>query len=222
MFDSRPPRSSQEQIHPRLAEVVGRHLENVWRQPLRAHSRAAFDRLLHELPDDRDLIIDAGCGTGRSTALLASRFPDCLVIGVDRSSHRLARAPELPDNARLVRADLSDFWRLARAAGWRLRRHYLLYPNPWPKPGHLQRRWHAHAVWPDLLALGGLLEMRTNFRIFAEEFAAALNIAGHAADMQMLSFGVEQALSPFERKYARSGHDLFRVCADLSGASQSR
>jgi hypothetical protein len=47
-----------------------------------------------------------------------------------------------------VRADLVDYWRLLAEAGIGLARHYILYPNPWPKIGHLARRWHAHPVFP--------------------------------------------------------------------------
>ncbi|NDY96611.1 tRNA (guanine(46)-N(7))-methyltransferase TrmB [Wenzhouxiangella limi] len=213
MAESRVPWSSQPGPHRRLDEVVRRHLSTIWRQPVHGFSQAAFDVVGHLA--ETDLILDAGCGTAQSTAALARRFPDHTVIGVDRSKSRLARAPDLPGNAFAVRADLADFWRLARMAGWQLRRHYLLYPNPWPKPGHLQRRWHAHPVWPDLLALGGWLELRTNFDRYAEEFARALELAGHPSHLQVLSLAPEAAISAFETKYARSGHRLYRVTADL-------
>lgn len=216
MRDSRLPTSSQDGTHPRLAEIVKRHLGTRWHQPLRGHSQAAFARLAASVTMDQGLVLDAGCGTGRSTAALAQIHPDCLVIGVDRSASRLARAPILPANACLVRADLTDFWRLARAARWTLERHYLLYPNPWPKARHLRRRWHAHPVWPDLLGLGGQLELRTNFELYAEEFAAALELADRVADVQMLSLRPDQTLTPFEAKYLRSGHGLFQVRAILS------
>jgi len=213
MADSRAPRSSQIVPHPRLEEVVRRHLATRWRQPIREHSKHVI--AAHSSLAGKKLIVDAGCGTAQSTRALARQNPGCAVIGVDRSSSRLARAPVLPANACIVRAELADFWRLALSADWRLYRHYLLYPNPWPKPGHLQRRWHAHPVWPDLLALGGRLEMRTNFERYAEEFARALDLSGHSNHLQMLSLQPEAAISPFEAKYLRSSHRLFRVIADL-------
>jgi len=116
----------------------------------------------------------------------------------------------------LLRARVADIWRLLEKAGIRLARHYLLYPNPWPKPRHLGRRWHAHPVFPSLLALGGRLEIRTNWRIYAEEFARALALYGVEAD-EVVSFRPDDApLSPFERKYAASGHELFRIVAPVS------
>jgi tRNA (guanine-N7-)-methyltransferase len=109
------------------------------------------------------LILDSCCGVGESSRLLARAFPNHYVIGVDQSASRLARgggrAAECPANLDLVRADVVDYWRLLHEAGVRLDRHYLLYPNPWPKIGHLSRRWHGHPVFPTLLELGGVSRM---------------------------------------------------------------
>ena len=142
-------------------------------------------------------------------------MPDCLVVGVDKSESRLSRldAPSFPHrngNAVWLRAELSTFWRLALAEGWRLHRHYLLYPNPWPKPGQLQRRWHAHPVFPVMLALGGRLELRCNWEIYAQEFAlAAKQLLG--LDVQPQQLAKSEVSSPFERKYLASGHTLYSV-----------
>ncbi len=201
-------------MHPRLDEIVRRHLATAWRQPVHEYSRRAFDQIRCRVERFPELILDSGCGTGHSSVRLAEWFPNALVLGVDQSAWRLARAPVLSDNALLVRADLADFWRLALAAGWRPHRHFLLYPNPWPKAAHFQRRWHGHPVFPDLLALGGRLELRTNFGLYAEEFERALGIAG-ADQVNMVSFSPDQALSPFETKYLASGHTLYRLTANL-------
>ncbi len=199
-------------VDQRLLKRLRRHLDSAWRQPLRAHTCDAFQALRSEARLAERLVLDSGCGTGWSTARLAERFPDCLVIGIDKSAARLSRQPRLPANARLLRAELSDFWRLAVAEGWRLQRHFLLYPNPWPKPGHLGRRWHAHPVFPVMLALGGTLELRCNTESYAREFLLALHYCGveHA---RMVSFEVDQPLSLFERKYALAGQTLFKVTA---------
>jgi tRNA (guanine-N7-)-methyltransferase len=210
-------RSSQSGIHPRLTQVVDLHLSRPWRQPLHRPTCSAFGALAGMIDGcHQRLILDAGCGNGLSTRALARDFPDCLVLGVDKSEHRLTaigapRFPHREGNAVFLRADLPTFWRLARAAGWRLHRHYLLYPNPWPKPGQLRRRWYAHPVFPDLLALGGRLEMRCNWHIYALEFAAAVN---RALGVRVSPEPVETDIgSPFERKYRRSGHTLYSVVA---------
>ncbi|NBB92505.1 MAG: SAM-dependent methyltransferase [Gammaproteobacteria bacterium] len=214
MAESRLPRTSQHGPHRRLDETVVRHLRHPWRSPVRDYSRRAFDELAASMDSGSPLVLDSGCGTGASTAVLAAAHPECVVIGIDKSAERLARAPRLPGNARLVRAELSDIWRLLRESGRTLARHYLLYPNPWPKPGHLKRRWHGHPAFPELLALGGRLELRSNFELYVDEFARALMLAG-VVDVKVVSFGADEPISPFERKYALSGHRLFQLTATV-------
>jgi tRNA G46 methylase TrmB len=107
-----------------------------------------------------------------------------------------------------------DYARLLRDAGIHLARHYLLYPNPWPKIGHLARRWHAHPVFPALLELGGVLECRSNWRIYIEEFCLAVN-ALRGCRARCEPFVPVSPLTPFERKYHASGHALYRAVVDL-------
>lgn len=213
-MSSRLPVSSQQGLHPRLEQTVLRHCRSSWQQPIRQHSRQAFDQVEPLAERAAALVLDAGCGVAESTAQLARLHPDALVIGIDKSAHRLARAHSLPDNARLVRAELGDFWRLARQAGWRLREHALYYPNPWPKAAQLLRRWHGHPVFPDILGLGGRLELRTNFELYALEFAAAVELT-LGMRPEVVSFQAADPISPFERKYALSGHPLYRVIVNL-------
>lgn len=56
-----------------------------------------------------ELVLDAGCGTGRDAAALLERWPGVRVIGVDGSQQMLDQARErLGDRAVLVRADLTE------------------------------------------------------------------------------------------------------------------
>lgn len=218
--NSRPVTSPQSGPHTRLAELVRRHLQHPFRRLVGVPSQRAFDTLAAELAGDpRPRVLDAGCGTGASTGQLARRHADAVVIGVDKSALRLATgqraldAAGAPANARLLRCDLVDFWRLAAAAGWRFAAQYLLYPNPWPKPEHVQRRWPAHPVLPALLACGGALELRTNWKVYAEEWSVALSLAGRSWHIDCLDEQAGDALSPFEAKYRASAHVLWRVRA---------
>jgi len=192
-----------------------------WRQPLHAPTINAFTALVAAGVDpEKKIILDSGCGTGESTRQIAQYHPDCLVIGVDKSKARLKTLPGShfshnvflyrEGNTIWLRAELASFWRLALQAGWRLHRHYLFYPNPWPKPSQVLRRWHAHPVLPTLLQLGGRLELRCNWEIYAREFAAAVEMAG-CRDVQ-LTEGVDSCITtPFESKYRNSGQTLYCV-----------
>lgn len=211
---SRPVISNQPGLHPRLVERVRRHLCSPSRRPLPDFSRAAFAELARLQADDpRPLVLDSFCGTGMSTALLAQRHPRHRVVGIDRSANRLGRhsAADIPDGAgcyHLLRADCEDIWQLIREAGWRVDYHYLLYPNPWPKAAHLQRRIHGHPGFSDLVALGGRIELRSNWQLYVEEFGVALLLAGVPGRVRQLPEG--PALTRFEAKYRASGHALWQ------------
>ncbi len=203
-------------------DTVRRHLDTAFRRPVADVSTRVFDVLAERLSaDPRPRMLDAGCGTGAGTQRLALCHPQALIIGVDKSALRLAAgartAVRIP-NAQLVRCDLVDFWLLAARAGWRFVTTHLLYPNPWPKPEHLRRRWHAHAVLPALLATSERIELRTNWAVYAEELALALDLAGWQANLEALLVpDTQAALTPFERKYACSGHTLWHVVARAPG-----
>lgn len=217
--------SSQDAAHPRLVEVVERHRTHAWRQPIAGHSLKAWSALRDWLlpRGHLPLILDCGCGTGASSVGLAQRNPGSVVVGIDQSLQRLSRLGEvgggvlqLADNAALLRAPLQDLWRLLQADGLRAQQQLIWYPNPWPKPEHLQRRWHAHPVFPVLLALGGEIEVRSNWRIYVDEFMQALEVYGWRSTVTSIAPDADP-VTPFERKYRDSGHPLWRLSAQAPG-----
>lgn len=229
------------------------------------------------------IILDSGCGTGRSSLLLGRRYPNHTVVGVDRSLARLSKtttktndkqrrqqtrdndawmprtSPRIhnaivPDaffndgsdpkkntdrssrsslekndtavlpagvagegelvqrvasNVWLVRAELTDFWRLliqdnnnttsnsinnedddedSKSGLLRLvvLKHYLLYPNPYPKPMRLKQRWYAHPAFPLLFQLTpkevqSKTVVRSNWELYLNEFATAATVQ-HGVD----------------------------------------
>jgi tRNA G46 methylase TrmB len=215
--NSRAIVTNQTGMHAQLERRLERSLGHALQKPLAAHNREAFERADAWLSGQgKPVVIDAGCGVGLSTRELARRWPELAVIGVDRSADRLERDHgALPANALLVRADLVDFWRLALAGGWCLQRHYLLYPNPYPKAAHLKLRWHGHPVFPTLLALGGRLELRSNWELYVEEFAWAVQRVTGVAPQMSEYRPTDGGLTPFERKYHASAQRLWRLVVDL-------
>ncbi|MEK7727241.1 MAG: SAM-dependent methyltransferase, partial [candidate division KSB1 bacterium] len=145
---------------------------------------------------------------------IAAQFPEHFVLGIDKSAARIAkhhayRNPAISNYA-LVRAEVMDFWRLAAQREWQVARHYLLYPNPWPKPSALKKRFHGHPVFLDLIKLGAYFELRSNWQIYLREFEAAYFHCTGAHGM-LESFSPTTPTTPFEKKYLRSGHELFRL-----------
>lgn len=211
--------SAQDGPHADLPELLQRHLAHPFRKPILDYNRAALAEALAAhaaFNPQAPLILDAGCGVGWSTLRIAADFPDHFVIGVDQSSDRIGRGKPLPvpPNAVLIRADLVDFWRLLAEQGIRLARHYNLYPNPWPKIGHLARRWHGHAVFPVWRDLGGVIECRSNWRIYIEEMAWALSVLSDQT-VAAQPYLTDDPMTPFEKKYLASGHALWRCVVDL-------
>ena len=219
-YQSRPVDSNQDDIHPRLVPLLARHFASAFTRPVCGAAIRRFELVENtRLEMKRPLILDAGCGNGFSTRQLAEKYADHLVIGVDKSKHRLGRGGahqglDLEGNCLLLRMNLQDFWILAAEHGWKLDQHYLLYANPWPKARHLARRWYAHPVFPTILKLKGSLEFRSNWHIYALEFRAALEWATNTR-VNIEQFQASPCLSQFEIKYAKSGLKLYRGCINL-------
>ncbi len=232
-----------------------------YQRPIAKHTKQTFDKLLFELKDySGELILDACCGVGESTAALAKRYPEAVVIGVDKSAERLAKhghyakgyltsdaADSVERRFWVIQADLNDFWRLLADAltqsfvdtleygripiQWRLVKQYILYPNPYPKKAQLGKRWHASPVFPYILKCTKQIEVRSNWKLYVDEFAKAANaynvkmqVTEHNVDNQSSNaFAKAQAsrantaISPFERKYALGGQALWTAITCCKG-----
>ncbi|KJY94055.1 tRNA (guanine(46)-N(7))-methyltransferase TrmB [Pseudoalteromonas piscicida] len=217
--NSRSITTNQQGLHEKLDEIVTKHLTAEFKKPIAAHTQSAFDEVNARVQAfNGPIILDSCCGVGESTANLAKRHPDALVIGIDKSAHRLDKHDVEYKQIEqgqyiLVQADLNDFWRLALEADWQPTHHYLLYPNPWPKAKHIQRRWHGSAVFPFIVKLGGKLELRSNWDIYVREFARALALSG--VDVAVEAYESDEAITPFERKYWASGQSSTRLVVTL-------
>lgn len=219
--NSRCVSSNQNGPHPKLEQIVKKHLRTRNLGRLRTSTADQFETIL-EMLLKAPLLLDSGCGTAASSSALATAYPDYTVLGIDKSLSRLTTGGRIMDcnliirdNLILLRADCSDVWRLLLDAGIVPLRHFLLYPNPWPKSRHMKRRWHGHPSFRTLIELGGQLELRTNWEIYCSEFHTALKVAGHTSEIELIS--QEQGIStPFERKYLSSGQTLYRLVANLN------
>jgi len=202
--------SDQQDVHSDLHRIVERHLQRPWIKPVPAHTEDAFEKAViwWRQRGNRPLIIDSFCGTGMSTAMLAKHNPDACIIGLDKSSHRLSKHKTEGLNYLLVRAECESFWQCLVKDNIAIEQHWLLYPNPWPKAGQLKRRIHGHPSFPLLKALGGQLELRTNWRIYAQEFYQACNQLGICGQLE--PFVPETSMTLFETKYHDRGHQLWR------------
>lgn len=230
MSGARAVTTNQPDIYDKLEEVVRKYASTEYLRPIADHTRIAFVEaekfvlnFYESAGHERDIaghtaykvILDSGCGTGESTLNIAIANPDVPVIGIDKSAARLTKAGAAPRNAFLVRAELLDFWRLAlgkvKAGQWHIPYHALYYPNPWPKQSEATRRFHLHPIFPTLLQLGDTLELRTNWELYAREFAEAARIATPDCSIAREPFEPEHPITAFERKYKEARQQLWRV-----------
>ena len=218
--NSRTVESQQSGVHDKLEAVVAKYQRTENRRPIHAHTQQAFDAIAEWLRDwQGEVILDSCCGVGKSAAGLAERFPDARVIGVDKSALRVGKHSHYQSeqaNYQVVRADVVDFWRLMRDAqsgsAWHIGGHYLFYPNPYPKPSQLQKRWHASQAMPDLMALAPRIEVRSNWLIYLQEFALAAQQYGLSGQIQQVDL-TQPPVTPFEQKYHNSGQTCWQYVA---------
>jgi len=223
--------TNQDGPYKNLEAVVRKYAATTFLRPVADHTRLAFAEAEEQVckfyrdkaPGKKGypLVLDSGCGTGMSTLHLAKKFPDIPVIGIDKSAVRLTKADQekAPANAFWIRAELLDFWRLAlekvQSGEWEILHHALYYPNPWPKESEATRRFHLHPIFPALLQLSPVTELRTNWEIYAREFAEAAAVAGDALAMklecQLECFEPTTPETAFERKYRDAGQKLYKV-----------
>ena len=237
--------SNQEGPFKDLEKLVRKYAYTPYLRPIADHTRLAFADAEQFIADfyskghtqsaPLPVILDSGCGTGESTFHLANQFPDIPVIGIDKSAVRLEKAAlfadngihELPHNAFYVRAELIDFWRLAlekvTTKQWIIPYHALYYPNPWPKQSEAGRRFHLHPIFPTLTGLAHTTELRTNWEIYAQEFAQAARILQEtlvsdcfpssrvAMTICCEAFEPKQPITAFERKYKNACQQLWQV-----------
>jgi trans-aconitate 2-methyltransferase len=72
-------------------------------------TRAAAELVARIALQDPQHIADLGCGPGNSTALLAARWPEAQIDGIDNSRSMLAEARETPVRARWIEADVGSW-----------------------------------------------------------------------------------------------------------------
>ena len=210
--------SNQNAVHSDLEKLVRRYLEFEYQRPFAWHTIEAFKKAQDFISSfTMPVVLDSGCGNGESTFVLAEKFPKHPVIGVDKSMLRLSKSDKKiqPANVLFLQAELLDFWRLALEAGWNVCYHAVYYPNPWPKESQVGRRFHAHPIFPSLLKLCSNIELRTNWKTYAEEFLEASQIAFKHLQVEaspvLEQWIPEEPETAFERKYIENGQVLWRV-----------
>jgi SAM-dependent methyltransferase len=76
-------------------------LAPVWQEMRSADAFAPVEAALERLPEQPHRVLDLGTGTGSVARLVAARFPDAAVIGVDISERMIEQARRRTESARV-------------------------------------------------------------------------------------------------------------------------
>lgn len=167
------------------------------------------------------LDIEIGCGTGIHSIRYAKRHPERHLVAIEHTrtryskfSNRLKQQDLLP-NLMPVHANAIS-WVSYFLKPESVDRYFILYPNPYPKKNHLNRRWHAMPFMEQIvntLKLGGTICLATNLESYIEE---ARQYFQEVWDLEEVSF-IQVAGDPilgrtaFECKFLGEGV----ICYDL-------
>ena len=202
--------SNQRGLHPRLQLVLKKNQSTQFQKPISVRSYRAWKEV-ERLPQGQPIILDSGCGRGMSSYKLASLYPSHTILAVDQSSHRMTQlSSQKPNNIITLTSDCVDIWRLCAQNNLNITHHYLLYPNPWPKKKHLQRRFYAHPVFPVLISLADTTIVRSNWLPYILEFSTSCYNFGKHARVRKLSTTIDP-WTHFETKYQKHGQALYQL-----------
>jgi tRNA (guanine-N7-)-methyltransferase len=199
-----------------------------------AHSIRPFDATTVPLPSAPGPVVDfwniavatdleIGPGVGWHPITYAKSNPSRRLIAIEHSqarfesfarrhaSHGLANL--FPVHANAVH------WITHHVPAGKIERIFILFPNPYPKQGQRNKRWHAMPFREQLvraLVPGGKLLLATNEKFYAEEAAEMLSHTEGLSlvDKMTYSRDHERGQTPrthFEKKYLQRGETCYEL-----------
>jgi tRNA (guanine-N7-)-methyltransferase len=158
------------------------------------------------------LQVDLGCGDGSFISALAERMPERNFLGIERLLGRIrsaARRAAAVGNVRLLRMESSYAVRYLLPAG-SVETFYLLFPDPWPKRRHWQRRIVTGEF---LRAISQALAKNGRFLVATDHlnyFEKINQIARANPDFTVAAHcGADLPLTKFERQFRAQGAAIY-------------
>ena len=160
------------------------------------------------------LHVDLGCGDGSFLCVLAQRMPEKNFLGIERLVGRVrtgARRAAKIGNVRLLRMEISYAVRYLLPPA-SVETFYLLFPDPWPKRRHWQRRIANESFLRAIgqaLINGGTLYIATD-RV--DYFEKIKEIARANPDFATVDFAeIDLPHTKFERKFRTQDAPIYRL-----------
>jgi tRNA (guanine-N7-)-methyltransferase len=161
------------------------------------------------------LHVDLGCGDGLFLIDVAGRMHEKNFLGIERLLGRVRSATRKAaqlNNVRILRAETSYAVRylLPRQS---VEVFHLLFPDPWPKRRHQQRRLvtadFLHAICA-ALAENGILRIATDQADYFERIGRLTEKSKDFA-LTELNGGDDFPASTFEKKFKSKGAPIYRL-----------
>jgi tRNA (guanine-N7-)-methyltransferase len=197
-------------------EVQSAHRPESFRSSPIIELKSLVERLDLEKLFGRDapLHVDLGCGDGSFLCALAQRMPEKNFLGIERLLGRVssaARKAARIGNVRLLRMEISYTVRYLLPPA-SVETFYLLFPDPWPKRRHWQRRIvnesFLRAIGQALVS-GGTLYIATD-RV--DYFEKIKEIARANPDFATVDFAdIDLPHTKFERKFRTQDATIYRL-----------
>ena len=162
------------------------------------------------------LHVDLGCGDGSFLCEMAQQFPKRNFLGIERLTKRVEkvrRKGEKIENVRVLRADtlfaVRDLLPESSVGTF-----YLLFPDPWPKRRHQQRRVFTHEF---LDAIAAALEQEGIVRVATDQldyFRQIERLSCAHLQFQVVPESPDESVLPltkFERKFRDQGAPIYRL-----------
>jgi len=160
------------------------------------------------------LQVDLGCGDGSFLCELAQLFPQKNFLGIERLTKRVEkvrRKAEKIENVRVLRADtlFAVCYLLPENS---VEAFYLLFPDPWPKRRHQQRRIFRRDFL-DSVAIAlqehGLLRVATDQLDYFHEIerSSRAHLEFQVVDLDAVAL----PLTKFERKFREQNAPIYRL-----------
>jgi len=163
---------------------------------------------------DAPLQVDLGCGDGSFLYELAEQIPEKNFLGIERLTKRvekLRRKAEKIDNVRVLGTDTLFAVRYLLPEN-SVETFYLLFPDPWPKRRHHQRRIFTGEF---LDAVAAALEQNGVLRVATDQldyFQQIQRLSRAHPEFQVVDLdGVVLPLTRFEKRFREQSIPVYRL-----------
>src|ERR1043166_889863 len=159
------------------------------------------------------LQVDLGCGDGDLVVAMAGRHPEKNFLGIERMSGRVAKtsrkALKLP-NVRVLHVETSYAIRYLLPEN-SVEIFYLLFPDPWPKRRHHERRVVSSEFLDSIvraLEPNGLFHVATDQKDYFEQIE---RIASDKTRLRTIECDIDLPVTTFQRRFQEQGMPIYRL-----------